>query len=167
MRGRDFGGIPKCRIRRKKRRLARRRTLGYNPFRGGKTAEATAALASLGYSQAEIGAACAMGAAMIAYLMGLDMDQIEYAAEMGIEHHLGLTCDPVGGYVMIPCIERNAVCALRAIDAAILARHLRRVHRNRVSFDMVVETMNKTGIKLPIELKESALGGLASVVKLD
>ena len=57
--------------------------------------------------------------------------------------------------------------ALRAIDAAILARHLRRVHRNRVSFDMVVETMNKTGIKLPIELKESALGGLASVVKLD
>ena len=120
-----------------------------------------------GGCQAEIGAACAMGAAMIAYLMGLDMDQIEYAAEMGIEHHLGLTCDPVGGYVMIPCIERNAVCALRAIDAAILARHLRRVHRNRVSFDMVVETMNKTGIKLPIELKESALGGLASVVKLD
>ena len=122
---------------------------------------------ALGGCQAEIGAACAMGAAMIAYLMGLDMDQIEYAAEMGIEHHLGLTCDPVGGYVMIPCIERNAVCALRAIDAAILARHLRRVHRNRVSFDMVVETMNKTGIKLPIELKESALGGLASVVKLD
>ncbi len=111
-----------------------------------------------GGCQAEIGAACAMGAAMIAYLMGLDMDQIEYAAEMGIEHHLGLTCDPVGGYVMIPCIERNAVCALRAIDAAILARHLRRVHRNRVSFDMVVETMNKTGIKLPIELKESAFG---------
>ena len=107
-----------------------------------------------------------MGAAMVAYLMGLNSEQIEYAAEMGIEHHLGLTCDPVGGYVMIPCIERNAVCALRAIDAAILAKHLRKVHKNRVSFDMVVETMNKTGKKLPIELKESALGGLASVIKI-
>ena len=98
--------------------------------------------------------------------MGLNSEQIEYAAEMDIEHHLGLTCDPVGGYVMIPCIERNAVCALRAIDAAILAKHLRKVHKNRVSFDMVVETMNKTGKKLPIELKESALGGLASVIKI-
>lgn len=119
-----------------------------------------------GGCQAEIGAACAMGAAMVAYLMGLNNEQIEYAAEMGIEHHLGLTCDPVGGYVMIPCIERNAVCTLRAIDAAILAKHLRKVHKNRVSFDMVVETMNKTGKKLPIELKESALGGLASVIKI-
>ena len=119
-----------------------------------------------GGCQAEIGAACSMGAAMVAYLMGLNMEQIEYAAEMGIEHHLGLTCDPVGGYVMIPCIERNAVCALRAIDAAVLAKHLRKVHKNRVSFDKVVETMNKTGMKLPIELKESALGGLASVIKI-
>ena len=117
--------------------------------------------------QAEIGSACSMAAAGLAELYHMDLDQIEYAAEVAMEHHLGLTCDPVGGYVMIPCIERNAVCALRAIDAAILARHLRRVHRNRVSFDMVVETRNKTGIKLPIELKESALGGLASVVKLD
>lgn len=114
--------------------------------------------------QAEVGAACSMGAAMIAYLQGQTNSQIECAAEIGLEHHLGLTCDPVGGYVMIPCIERNAVAAQRAIDAARLAKYLRNVKKNRVSFDMVVKTMNLTGIKLPMELKESALGGLAVVV---
>ncbi len=86
---------------------------------------------------------------------------------MGIEHHLGLTCDPVGGYVMIPCIERNAVAALRAMDAAVLAQFISEVKKNRVSFDMVVNTMNYTGKKLAIELKETSLGGLATVVPMD
>lgn len=114
--------------------------------------------------QAEVGAACAMGSAMVAYCQMQANEQIECAAEIGLEHHLGLTCDPVGGYVMIPCIERNAVAATRCIDAARLAKYIRNVKKNRVSFDMVVKTMNLTGIKLPIELKESALGGLAVVV---
>ena len=114
--------------------------------------------------QAEVGAACSMGAAMVAFLQEQTNQQIECAAEIGLEHHLGLTCDPVGGYVMIPCIERNAVAAQRSIDAARLAKYIRNVKKNRVSFDMVVKTMNLTGIKLPIELKESALGGLAVVV---
>lgn len=114
--------------------------------------------------QAEVGAACAMGSAMVAYCQMQANEQIECAAEIGLEHHLGLTCDPVGGYVMIPCIERNAVAATRCIDAARLAKYIRNVKKNRVSFDMVVKTMNLTGKKLPIELKESALGGLAVVV---
>lgn len=114
--------------------------------------------------QAEVGAACSMGAAFVAYCQLQNNEQIECAAEIGLEHHLGLTCDPVGGYVMIPCIERNAVAAQRSLDAARLAKYLRNVKKNRVSFDMVVKTMNLTGKKLPIELKESALGGLAVVV---
>lgn len=119
-----------------------------------------------GGCQAEIGAAVAMGAAMVAYLRGLPSRQIEYAAEIGIEHHLGLTCDPVGGYVMIPCIERNAVGVLRAMDAAILAHGISEVRDHKVSFDMVVNTMNYTGKKIAIELKETSLGGLATVVPL-
>ena len=114
--------------------------------------------------QAEVGAACSMGAAFVAFMQMQTNEQIECAAEIGLEHHLGLTCDPVGGYVMIPCIERNAVAAQRSVDAARLAKYLRNVKKNRVSFDMVVKTMNLTGKKLPIELKESALGGLAVVV---
>ncbi|MCR0203812.1 L-serine ammonia-lyase, iron-sulfur-dependent, subunit alpha [[Clostridium] innocuum] len=119
-----------------------------------------------GGCQAEIGAAVAMGAAMAAYLRGQTTRQIEYAAEIGIEHHLGLTCDPVGGYVMIPCIERNAVGVLRSIDAAILAEGISDLRKHKVSFDMVVNTMNYTGRKIPIELRETSLGGLASVVPL-
>lgn len=114
--------------------------------------------------QAEVGAACAMGAAFVASLFRLSNEQIESAAEMGLEHHLGLTCDPVMGYVMIPCIERNAVASTRAVDAARLAKYLRNVKKNRVSFDMVVKTMNLTGKKLPMELKETSLDGLAVVV---
>ncbi len=114
--------------------------------------------------QAEVGAACSMGAAFVSSCNFENNAQIECAAEIGLEHHLGLTCDPVGGYVMIPCIERNAVASLRSLDAARLAKYLRNVKKNRVSFDMVVKTMNLTGSKLPFELKESALGGLAVVV---
>lgn len=119
-----------------------------------------------GGCQAEIGAAVSMGAAMVAYLRGLNAAQIEYAAEIGIEHHLGLTCDPVGGYVMIPCIERNAVGVLRAIDAAIIAQGVSEVRDHKVSFDMVVNTMNYTGKKIPLELRETSLGGLATVVPI-
>lgn len=119
-----------------------------------------------GGCQAEIGAAVAMGAAMVAYFRGQPTKQIEYAAEIGIEHHLGLTCDPVGGYVMIPCIERNAIGVLRAMDAALLAQGISEVREHKVSFDMVVNTMNYTGKKIARELRETSLGGLASVVPL-
>lgn len=117
-----------------------------------------------GGCQAEIGAAVAMGAAMVAYFKGYHSAQIEYAAEIGIEHHLGLTCDPVGGYVMIPCIERNAVGVLRAMDAAFLAQPLGEFRGHKVSFDMVVNTMNYTGKKIARELRETSLGGLATIV---
>jgi len=120
-----------------------------------------------GGCQAEIGAACAMAAAACAYLEGLSMNQIDYAAEIGIEHHLGLTCDPIGGYVMIPCIERNGVAALRAMDAMLYAKHLGKIRSNRISFDMVVQTMNYTGQKLAVELKETSLGGLALTLVID
>lgn len=120
-----------------------------------------------GGCQAEIGAACAMGAAMAAYFRELPIHKIEYAAEMGIEHHLGLTCDPVGGYVMIPCIERNAVAVLRSMDAAFLSTNLLDVRDNVISFDMVVNTMQYTGKKLAIELRETSLGGLALEVPLE
>ncbi len=117
--------------------------------------------------QAEVGAACAMAAAFCASCDRMSNEQIECAAEIGLEHHLGLTCDPVMGYVMIPCIERNAVASTRAVDAARLAKYLRNVKKNRVSFDMVVRTMNLTGKKLPMELKETSLDGLAVVVMED
>lgn len=120
-----------------------------------------------GGCQAEIGAACAMGAAMCAFFFDLDEKSIEYAAEMGIEHHLGLTCDPVGGYVMIPCIERNAVATLRSLDAALLSKYLMKMKDNKVTFDMVVKTMNYTGQHIAIELKETSLGGLAIEVPMD
>lgn len=120
-----------------------------------------------GGCQAEIGAACSMGSAAVAYIQRLDDKQIESAAEIGMEHHLGLTCDPVGGYVMIPCIERNAVAALRCMDNAFLMKHLGSIRESKVSFDMVVHTMNYTGNKIAVELKETSLGGLATVVPFD
>lgn len=120
-----------------------------------------------GGCQAEIGVACSMGSAFVAYMENLNDDLIAYAAEVGIEHFLGLTCDPVGGYVMIPCIERNAIATLRAMDSSLLAQEVGYIKPNKVSLDMIIHTMNYTGKKIAVELKETSLGGLASVVPLD
>ena len=119
-----------------------------------------------GGCQAEIGTACAMGCGLASYIEGLGSNQIDYAAEIGIEHNLGLTCDPVGGYVQIPCIERNGVAALRCLDAMNYARYIGGIRKNRVSFDMVVNVMKHTGKKIPVELRETSLGGLALEVKM-
>ena len=116
---------------------------------------------STGGCQAEIGAACSMAAAAISFYNHEDLKTIEYAAEMGIEHFLGLTCDPVLGYVIIPCIERNAISVLKAFDCSYLARQLYKIKDNLISFDIVVQTMNYTGKKLAIELRETSLGGLS------
>ena len=109
--------------------------------------------------QAEIGTACSMAAAAAAELYELDLDQIEYAAEMSIEHHLGLTCDPILGLVQIPCIERNAIAAMRALNAVNLADFL--ADSRMISFDMIVETMYETGKDLKVIYRETAEGGLA------
>lgn len=111
--------------------------------------------------QAEIGTACAMAAAAAAELYELDLDQIEYSAEMSIEHHLGLTCDPVGGLVQIPCIERNAIAAMRALNAVNLADFL--ADSRKIRFDMVVKTMYETGKDLKVIYRETAEGGLAKL----
>jgi len=112
-----------------------------------------------GGCQAEVGAACSMAAAMSAFLLGGSLEQIEYAAEMALEHHLGLTCDPVGGYVQIPCIERNAAAAVRALDSANYSLYTDGKHT--VSFDQVVLTMKETGEDLKCAYKETSTGGLA------
>ncbi len=116
--------------------------------------------------QGEVGVACAMAAAAASQLFGGTIAQIEYAAEMGLEHHLGLTCDPVCGLVQVPCIERNAFAAVRALDSCTFAalsdgKHL-------VSYDKVVHTMKETGNDLPSLYKETSEGGLAkSLFKKD
>ncbi|NLC33700.1 MAG: L-serine ammonia-lyase [Erysipelothrix sp.] len=122
---------------------------------------------SEGGCQAEIGSACAMASAMITHLNGANLKSIEYAAEIGIEHHLGLTCDPIGGYVIIPCIERNAVALLRSFDAALLAEQMSEIRTNKITFDSVVRTMNYTGKMIIKELRETSLGGLATEVVFD
>ena len=109
--------------------------------------------------QAEIGSACSMAAAGLSELYHMDLDQIEYAAEVAMEHHLGLTCDPIGGLVQIPCIERNAVAAMRAINALSLANFL--TYTRKISFDMVVNTMYETGRDLFSKYRETSEGGLA------
>ena len=111
--------------------------------------------------QAEIGSACAMAAAALAELYEMNLDQIEYAAEISIEHHLGLTCDPIRGLVQIPCIERNAVAAMRAINAVNLANFL--TDSRKISFDLVVKTMYETGKDLSRTYKETSEGGLAKL----
>ena len=113
--------------------------------------------------QGEVGVACAMAAAAASQLFGGTPAQIEYAAEMGLEHHLGLTCDPVCGLVQIPCIERNAYAAARAMDANSYAMLTDGVHQ--VSFDKVIEVMKKTGHDLPSLYKETGEGGLAENYK--
>lgn len=109
--------------------------------------------------QGEVGVACAMAAAAANQLFGGTVAQIEYAAEMGLEHHLGLTCDPICGLVQIPCIERNAFAAARAMDSNIFATYSD--GRHRVSFDRVVEVMRETGHDIPSLYKETSTGGLA------
>lgn len=113
--------------------------------------------------QAEIGTACSMASAALAELFDMELEQIEYAAEVAMEHHLGLTCDPVKGLVQIPCIERNAVAAMRAINALSLANFLTYIHK--ISFDMVVETMFQTGKDLSRIYRETGEGGLAKLYK--
>ncbi|MBQ9745590.1 MAG: L-serine ammonia-lyase [Clostridia bacterium] len=113
--------------------------------------------------QAEIGTACSMAAAALAELFDMGIDQIEYAAEIALEHHLGLTCDPVCGLVQIPCIERNAVAAMRAINAVTLASFL--TFTRKISFDSVVKTMYETGKDLHERYRETSEGGLAKLYK--
>lgn len=111
--------------------------------------------------QAEIGAACAMAAAALSYLLGGDANQIQQAAEIALEHHLGLTCDPICGLVQVPCIERNAVAVRRAFDAANLATFLG--DTQQISFDIVVRTMYETGASMNARFRETAEGGLAKM----
>lgn len=113
--------------------------------------------------QGEVGVACAMASAAANQLFGGSPAQIEYAAEMGLEHHLGMTCDPVCGLVQIPCIERNAYAAARALDANLYSTFTDGTHR--VSFDKVVEVMKQTGHDLPSLYKETGEGGLAKDYK--
>jgi L-serine dehydratase len=109
--------------------------------------------------QGEVGVACSMAAGALAAVMGGTPEQVENAAEIGMEHHLGLTCDPVGGLVQIPCIERNAIASVKAINAARMA--LRGDGTHHVSLDKVIKTMRETGADMKIKYKETARGGLA------
>ncbi len=111
--------------------------------------------------QAEVGAACSMAAAGLDYLFGLSTNQIQYAAEIALEHHLGLTCDPILGLVQVPCIERNAVAATRAMNACNLSYFL--TETQRISFDMAVRTMYETGISMNKRFLETSEGGLAKM----
>ena len=113
--------------------------------------------------QAEVGAACAMASAALAELCDMNLAQIEYAAEIALEHHLGLTCDPICGLVQIPCIERNAVAAMRAMNALNLAYFL--YDTRSISFDMVVKTMYQTGINIAKAFRETSEGGLARLYR--
>jgi L-serine dehydratase len=109
--------------------------------------------------QGEVGVACSMAAGALAAALGGSPDHVEEAAEIGMEHNLGLTCDPIGGRVQIPCIERNAMGAVKAINAARLAMHGDGTHK--VTLDMVIETMRQTGLDMSSRYKETSQGGLA------
>jgi L-serine dehydratase len=103
--------------------------------------------------------ACSMAAGALAAVMGGTVEQVENAAEIGMEHNLGLTCDPVGGLVQIPCIERNAMGSIKAINASRMA--LRGDGKHHVSLDKVIKTMRETGADMKIKYKETSRGGLA------
>lgn len=115
--------------------------------------------------QAEVGVASSMASAALCYIRKLDLYQIEYASEVALEHFLGLTCDPVGGYVIIPCIERNGIAALRAYISYLYAKNIGPYRKNKVSFDEVVKAMKDTGKNLNSDYKETAIGGLAKILK--
>ena len=110
--------------------------------------------------QGEVGVACSMAAGGLAALWGGSPEQVASAAEIGMEHNLGLTCDPVGGLVQVPCIERNAIGAVKAVNAARLALH-RTAAESCVSLDQVIETMRQTGLDMSTKYKETSQGGLA------
>ena len=109
--------------------------------------------------QGEVGSACSMAAAGLCAVLGVSPEQVENAAEIGMEHNLGLTCDPVGGLVQIPCIERNAIASTKAVNAARLSLHGDGEHK--VSLDQVIRTMRETGNDMKIKYKETSRGGLA------
>ncbi len=115
--------------------------------------------------QAEVGVASAMATAALCYINSLSNYQIEYGAEVALEHFLGLTCDPVLGYVQIPCIERNGIGANRAYLSFLYAQNIAPIRKNKVSFDKVVEAMKVTGLSLNSDYKETSIGGLASLIK--
>ena len=113
--------------------------------------------------QGEVGVACSMAAGAYCAVTGGSVKQVEVAAEIGMEHNLGLTCDPVGGLVQIPCIERNGVAAERAVNCAQLSR-LEDGRQRVVSLDKIIEVMYRTGIDLQARYKETSLGGLAQAI---
>ena len=114
--------------------------------------------------QGEVGSASAMAAAGLAAVLGATPGQVENAAEMALEHHLGMTCDPVAGLVQVPCIERNAFGAVKAVTAASLALH--GIGQQIVSLDVAIATMRQTGLDMSTEYKETSLGGLASQISV-
>ncbi len=114
--------------------------------------------------QAEIGSAACFASSSLAYLDGLSVHQIEYASEVAMEHFLGLTCDPVGGYVQIPCIERNGIASVHAYSSYLYSKDIAPLRENKISFDNVIKAMKETGDKMVKELKETSLGGLAKVI---
>jgi len=113
--------------------------------------------------QAEIGSASSFAAASLSYLNDLSMYQIEYASEVAMEHFLGLTCDPIDGYVMIPCIERNAIASIHAYSSYLFAKDISIYRKNKISFDNVISAMYETGKKMNKDFKETSKGGLAKL----
>ena len=115
--------------------------------------------------QAEVGVACSMAAAALSSIFCLDSDGVECSAEIALEHNLGLTCDPVLGLVQIPCIERNAVAAIEAVNAVTLSKSLK--NKRKISFDNVVKVMYETGKDMNTRYRETSTGGLASLYGSD